>query len=252
MASKEKVALITGANKGIGLETARGLGELGIAVVMASRDEAKGRAAADWLRSEGMKSVEALRFDVTRPQDHRDIARHLETRYGKLDILVNNAGVTLEDADFGAPGGFNTTTTVTPEVLRQVFETNFFAVVALTQALLPLIRKAPAGRIVNLSSILGSLTLHSDPSSPIYAKKAFAYDASKTALNAFTVHLAQELRGTKIKVNSAHPGWVKTDMGGAAAPMEVSEGGKTSVQLATLPDDGPTGGYFHLGQALPW
>jgi NAD(P)-dependent dehydrogenase (short-subunit alcohol dehydrogenase family) len=252
MASQEKVAFVTGANKGIGLETARGLGKLGIAVVMASRDEAKGRAAADWLRSEGMKSVEALRFDVTRPQDHRDIARHLETRYGKLDILVNNAGVTLEDADFGAPGGFNTTTTVTPEVLRQVFETNFFAVVALTQTLLPLIRKAPAGRIVNLSSILGSLTLHSDPSSPIYAKKAFAYDASKTALNAFTVHLAQELRGTKIKVNSAHPGWVKTDMGGAAAPMEVSEGGKTSVQLATLPDDGPTGGYFHLGQALPW
>jgi NAD(P)-dependent dehydrogenase (short-subunit alcohol dehydrogenase family) len=252
MASQEKVALITGANKGIGLETARGLGELGIAVVMASRDEAKGRAAADTLRAEGAKKVEAVRFDVTRPQDHREIARHLEARYGKLDILVNNAGVALEDADFGAPGGFNTTTRVTPEILRQVFETNFFAVVALTQALLPLIRKAPAGRIVNLSSILGSLTLHSDPSSGIYAKKAFAYDASKTALNAFTVHLAQELRGTKIKVNSAHPGWVKTDMGGSAAPLEVSEGGKTSVQLATLPDDGPTGGYFHLGQPLPW
>ena len=252
MASQEKVAFITGANKGIGLETARGLGELGVAVVMASRDEAKGRAAADTLRSEGIKSVEAVRFDVTRPEDHREIARHLEARYGKLDILVNNAGVVLEDADFGAPGGFNTTTTVTPEVLRQTFETNFFAVVALTQALLPLIRKAPAGRIVNLSSVLGSLTLHSDPSSPIYDKKAFAYDASKTALNAFTVHLAQALRGTTIKVNSAHPGWVKTDMGGSAAPMEVSEGGKTSVQLATLPDDGPTGGYFHLGRPLPW
>ena len=252
MASQDKVAFITGANKGIGLETARGLGAQGITVVMASRDEAKGRAAADALRSEGVKSVEAVRFDVTRPEDHREIARHLEARYGKLDILVNNAGVMLEDSDFGAPGGFNTTTTVTPEVLRQTFETNFFAVVALTQSLLPLIRKAPAGRIVNLSSILGSLTLHSDPSSPIYDKKAFAYDASKTAINAFTVHLAQALRGTKIKVNSAHPGWVKTDMGGSAAPMEVSEGGKTSVQLATLPDDGPTGGYFHLGQRLPW
>ena len=139
-----------------------------------------------------------------------------------------------------------------PEILRKTFETNFFAVVALTQTLLPLIRKSPAGRIVNLSSILGSLTLHSDPSSGIYDMKAFAYDASKTALNAFTVHLAQELRDTPIKVNSAHPGWVKTDMGGAAAPMEVSEGGKTSVQLATLPDDGPTGGYFHLGEPLPW
>ena len=252
MAAQEKLAFITGANKGIGLETARGLGKLGIGVIMASRDEAKGRAAADTLRFEGIRNIEAVRFDVTRPEDHREISRHLEARYGKLDILVNNAGVQLDDADFGAPGGFNTTATVTPEILRKTFETNFFAVVALTQALLPLIRKAPAGRIVNLSSILGSLTIHSDPSSPIYKMKAFAYDASKTALNAFTVHLAQALQGTKIKVNSAHPGWVKTDMGGSAAPMEVSEGGQTSVQLATLPDDGPTGGYFHLGQPLPW
>jgi len=103
-----------------------------------------------------------------------------------------------------------------------------------------------------LSSILGSLTLQADPKSPIYNAKSFAYDASKTALNAFTVHLAYELRDTKIKVNSAHPGWVKTDMGGDQAPMELSEGGKTSAELATLPDTGPTGGYFHLGQPLPW
>jgi NAD(P)-dependent dehydrogenase (short-subunit alcohol dehydrogenase family) len=252
VATQEKVAFITGANKGIGLETARGLGKLGITVVMACRDEARGAAAAAGLRAEGIKSAEAVRFDVTRPEDHKSIARQLQERFGKLDILVNNAGIQVEDSDFGAPGGFNTTSTVTQESLRQTFDTNFFAVVALTQALLPLIRKAPAGRIVNLSSVLGSLTLHSDPSSPIYTKKAFAYDASKTALNAFTVHLAQELRATKIKVNSAHPGWVKTDMGGEAAPLEISEGGKTSVQLATLPDDGPTGGYFHLGQPLPW
>jgi NAD(P)-dependent dehydrogenase (short-subunit alcohol dehydrogenase family) len=254
MANKpsEKVAFITGANKGIGLETARGLGKLGITVVLASRDEARGQAAAEKLRAEGIHNVEAVRFDVSRPEDHRDIARHLEQRYGKLDILVNNAGVQLEETDFGTPGGFNTTSTVAPEVLRQTFETNFFAVVALTQTLLPLLRKAPRGRVVNLSSILGSLALHSDPSSPIYSMKAFAYDASKTALNAFTVHLAHELRDTRIKVNSAHPGWVKTDMGGPAAPMEAPEGGKTSVQLATLPDDGPTGGYFHLGQPLPW
>ena len=252
MATGDKVAFITGANKGIGLETARGLGELGIAVVLASRDEARGRAAAEKLGAEGIKGVEPVRFDVNRPEDHRAIARFLEDRYGKLDILVNNAGVTLEDAEFGAPGGFNTTLTVKPEILRQIFETNFFAVVELTQTLLPLIRKSPAGRIVNLSSILGSLTLHADPKSPIYSMKSFAYDASKTALNAFTVHLAQALHGTPIKVNSAHPGWVKTDMGGQSAPMEVSEGGKTSVQLATLPDDGPTGGYFHLGEPLPW
>ncbi len=198
------------------------------------------------------EKIEAVQFDVTRPEDHEAIARHLEERYAKLDILINNAGVMLEDTDFGAPGGFNTTPTVAQDILRRTFDTNFFAVVALTQTLLPLIRKAPAGRIVNLSSVLGSLTLHADPSSPIYTKKSFAYDASKTALNAFTVHLAQALANTPIKVNSAHPGWVKTEMGGEAAPMELSEGGKTSVQLATLPDDGPTGSYIHLGEPLPW
>ena len=245
-----KVAFITGANKGIGLETARGLGKLGIAVVIGSRDEARGRAAADKLGSEGIESVEAVRFDVTRPEDHEEVARRLGRQYGRLDVLVNNAGVELEGADFGKR--FNTTSRVTPEVLRRTFETNFFSVVALTQTLLPLIRKSPAGRIVNVSSILGSLTLHSDPSSGIYDKKAFAYDASKTALNAFTVHLAQELRDTKIKVNSAHPGWVQTELGGSAAPLDLSEGGKTSAQLATLPDDGPTGGYFHLGEPLRW
>ncbi|MGO9462707.1 MAG: SDR family oxidoreductase [Isosphaeraceae bacterium] len=252
MPSQDNVAFITGANKGIGFETARGLGELGIAVVIGSRDLARGRAAADRLRADGIEKVEAVRFDVVRPEDHREIARHLETRYGKLDILVNNAGVMLDNAEFEGEGVFNTTSTVTPDVLRQTFETNFFAAVALTQALLPLIRKSAAGRIVNLSSILGSLTLHSDPSSPIYARKSFAYDASKAALNAFTVHLAHELRATPIKVNSAHPGWVKTDMGGPAAPMELSEGCKTSIQLATLPDDGPTGGFFHLGKRVPW
>jgi NAD(P)-dependent dehydrogenase (short-subunit alcohol dehydrogenase family) len=245
-----KVAFITGANKGIGLETARGLGKRGFAVVMGSRDETRGRAAADKLRSEGIQGVEGARFDVNSLEDHKHISRQIEDRYGRLDVLVNNAGVQLEDGDFGA--GFNTTSTVSLDILRRTFETNFFSIVALTQMLLPLIRKAPAGRIVNVSSILGSLTVHSDPSSGVYEKKAFAYDASKTALNAFTVHLAQELRGTKIKVNSAHPGWVQTDMGGSAAPLALSEGGKTSVQLATLPEDGPTGGYFHLGQPLPW
>ena len=252
MALQDKVAFITGANKGLGLETAHGLGELGIAVVIGSRDEARGHAAAKMLQAKGMKNVEAIRFDVTRAEDHQEILRYLEGRYGKLDILVNNAGVLLDAVKMEGGKGFNTTSTVTPEILRQTFDTNFFAVVALTQVLLPLIRKAPAGRIVNLSSILGSLTIHADSKSEIHDMKAFAYDASKTALNAFTVHLAHELQGTAIKVNSAHPGWVKTDMGGSAAPMEVSEGGKTSVQLATLPDDGPTGGYFHLGQPLPW
>jgi NAD(P)-dependent dehydrogenase (short-subunit alcohol dehydrogenase family) len=249
MSTSEQVAFISGANRGLGLETARGLGELGVTVLIGSRDAVKGEQAAAGLKKKGIKT-EAVGFDVTNREDHKRLAALLEKRFGRLDILVNNAGIARDGEDFSKP--FNTTSTVTEAALRETFDTNFFAVVALTQTLLPLIRKAPAGRIVNLSSVLGSLTLHSDPKSPIYDKKAFAYDASKTALNAFSVHLAAELRGTRIKVNSAHPGWVKTELGGDSAPLEVSEGGKTSVQLATLPDDGPTGGYFHLGEALPW
>jgi NAD(P)-dependent dehydrogenase (short-subunit alcohol dehydrogenase family) len=243
-----KVAFITGANRGLGLETARELGKQAIAVVLGSRDPKKGTAAAAKLRDEGI-TAESLGFDVTKSQDHQRASDYFLKKYGRLDILVNNAGVLKESRAGSAP---NQTSAVSPEILRETFETNFFATVALTQKLLPLIRKAPAGRIVNVSSILGSLALHADPNSPIYPSKTLAYDASKAALNAFTVHLAHELRDTKIKVNSAHPGWVKTDMGGPNAPMEVSEGGKTSAQLATLKDDGPSGGFFHLGEPLPW
>jgi len=228
------------------------LGKLGVTVLLGSRELAKGETAAAELRRDGVAKVEPIEFDVRERNDHRRLAEMLEKRFGRLDILVNNAGVQLDGAEFGAADGFNTTSRVAESVLRETFDTNFFAVVALTQTLLPLIRRSPAGRIVNLSSILGSLTLHADPSAEIYKSKAFAYDSSKTALNAFTVHLAAELRNTPIKVNSAHPGWVKTDMGGSAAPLEISEGGKTSVELATLPADGPTGGYFHLGKRVPW
>ena len=247
-----KVAFVTGANRGLGLETVRGLAQLGFTVLLGARDAAKGEVAAKQLRDEGLASVEAVKFEVAAPADHAAVAALIEKRFGKLDVLVNNAGVALEDVDFGAPGGFNTVATVSPDLLRKVFDTNFFHTVALTQVLLPLVRKSTAGRIVNLSSILGSLALHADPASPIYAAKAFAYDASKTALNAFTVHLAALLKDTPVKVNSAHPGWVKTDMGGPSADLELAEGGKTSVQLATLGADGPTGGFFHLGKPLPW
>jgi len=142
--------------------------------------------------------------------------------------------------------------TTTDEVIQQTFDTNFFAPVALTRVLLPLLKKSEGARIVNMSSILGSQTLHSDPNSPIYNFKSLSYDASKAALNSFTIHLAYELKDTRIKVNSAHPGWVKTDMGTDAAPMDIPEGGKTGVELALLGENGPNGGYFHLGNPLPW
>lgn len=118
--------------------------------------------------------------------------------------------------------------------------------------MLPLIRKSPAGRIVNLSSILGSLTLQANPDAPIYGIKLLAYNTSKAALNSFTIHLAHELKDTPIKVNSAHPGWVKTEIGGKYADTDVNDGSRTSVQLATLPADGPTGKFYHLGDELPW
>jgi len=138
------------------------------------------------------------------------------------------------------------------ENLRATFEANVFAVFAVTKAMLPLLLKSEAGRIVNLSSILGSVSLQATKGSPTYSTKLFAYNASKAALNMLTISLAHELRNTKIKVNSAHPGWVKTDLGGSAAPMSVVDGAKTEVQLATLGEDGPTGGFFHTGKEIPW
>ena len=250
--TQQQIALITGGNRGLGLQTARELGCLGINVILGVRDPAKGAPAVHQLASEGF-GAELIRLDVADPATHAEAYRELEGRYGKLDILINNAGVWKESATSSSyVPGENRTSSLAIDILRETFETNFFGAVQLTQRLLPLIRKAPAGRIVNVSSIMGSLTLHSDPASSIYPHKVFAYDASKTALNAFTVHLAHELKDTPIKVNSAHPGWVRTDMGGEGADIDVSEGGKTSAWLATLPDDGPTGGYFHLGQRLPW
>jgi NAD(P)-dependent dehydrogenase (short-subunit alcohol dehydrogenase family) len=244
MADK-KIALVTGANKGLGLEMSRQLGQAGVTVVMAARDAVKGEAAAAKLRAEGL-DAHFLKLDVTNRADYAPAVAFLDRTYGRLDILINNAGIAGEALGTGAVSRTG------DELLKSVFETNYFSVVALTNALLPLIRKSPAGRIVNMSSVLGSQTLHADPKSPIYDKKSLAYDSSKAALNSFTIHLAFELKDTKIKVNSAHPGWVKTDMGTEVAPMEIPAGGKTGVALALLGEDGPAGGFFHLGKPLPW
>jgi NAD(P)-dependent dehydrogenase (short-subunit alcohol dehydrogenase family) len=245
----QKIAFITGGNRGLGFQTALDLKSPNTKVVIGSRDQKQGEEAVAKLRAAGV-DADVLKFDITNSADHQAAYDYFNSKYGRLDILVNNAGVAA--GKFPGTGPEHTAADVPLDILDKVFATNFFAQVALTKKLLPLIRKSPAGRIVNLSSILGSLTLHAQPGSPIYDAKSFAYDASKSALNAYTIHLAYELRDTAIKVNSAHPGWVKTDMGGPQATMELSEGGKTSAALATLPADGPTGGFFHLGQPLPW
>lgn len=242
-----KVALISGANKGLGLETARQLGKLGYTVLLGSRDPEKGQLAADALRKEGVNAT-AVKLDVTKQEDINAVATLINEEFGGvLDVLVNNAGVMVEKSWTN-----NTTSETKIEDLRATFETNLFAAVALTKALLPALRKSEAGRVVNVSSILGSVSLQGTKGSPVYGTKLFAYNASKAALNMFTIHLAHELRETKIKVNSAHPGWAKTDMGGSAAPLSVEDGAKTIVELATLPEDGATGGYFHGSDVIPW
>jgi NAD(P)-dependent dehydrogenase (short-subunit alcohol dehydrogenase family) len=244
MSEQKKVALITGANKGLGLETARQLAALGIRVLLGSRDAGRGEAAAKKLRDEGL-DVQAVKIDVDDRADHAAVAELIGKEYGVLDILINNAGVQNDGILWG-----NSTLTVSEEAIRKTFDTNFYAVIALTRTLLPLIEKSEAGRIVNLSSILGSLSLHATKGA--LGVKVFAYDTSKAALNSFTIHLADALAETKIKVNSAHPGWVKTDMGTDAAPMDVVDGAKTGVWLATLGEDGPTGGFFHMEDAIGW
>jgi NAD(P)-dependent dehydrogenase (short-subunit alcohol dehydrogenase family) len=244
----QKIAFITGGNRGLGFQTALELKHVA-KVVIGSRDIIQGEQAVQKLRAEGVDAA-VIPFDITDPAAPQKAYDYFNSHIGHLDILVNNAGIAA--GPFPSSGPEHSVADVSLDLLRKVFETNFFAQVALTQALIPLLKKSPAARIVNLSSILGSLTLHADSKSPIYHAKSFAYDASKTALNALTVHLAYELRDTNIKVNSAHPGWVKTDMGGDQAPMDLSEGGKTSAALATLPDNGPSGAFIHLDQQLPW
>ena len=234
----EKIALITGANKGIGLEIARQLGKLGIIVLVGARSLQKAEQAAEQLQAEQIRAY-PMKLDVTDHQHIRSATDRIETEYGKLDVLVNNAGIYVdhEGSDI--------------DVMRRGFETNFFGAYALTASLLHLLKLSSAGRIVNQSSILGSVgtilanEMYGTASAP-------AYTASKAALNAWTAQLSIQLRDTSIKVNACHPGWVKTDMGGSGAVMEIQEGAETAVYLATLPSDGPTGGFFHKQETLPW
>ncbi len=246
MPGDKKVALVTGANRGIGFETAHQLGQKGITVVVGSRTLQAANEAAARLASKGIEAY-PLALDVNSDADRKAAAAFLSEKFGKLDILINNAGIVGDGGIFNAH-----TIETTQSELETVFNTNLFSVIALTRELLPLLRKSEAGRIVNLSSILGSLTLQAMPNSPIAPMRAFAYNASKTALNQFTVHLAHELKGTNIKVNSAHPGWVKTEMGTQHAQLEVVDGARTSVDLALVGPDGPSGKFIHDGKELPW
>ena len=239
--SQQKIALITGANRGLGLEIGRQLAWQGIQVIMGVRDVAKGQIALQRLQKDGL-TVAFQCLDVTDSESIESIRSHIDKNYGKLDILINNAGVCL---DVG-----QNPSEVSLDIVRQTLETNFIGAVAVTQALLPLIHKSEAGRIVNMSSGRGSLTQHSEPN--CHYAKTLAYNSSKTALNSFTVMLAAELKDTNIKVNSADPDWCRTDMGTEAAIHSAEEGADTPVWLATLSAEGSTGGFFNSRHPIPW
>jgi NAD(P)-dependent dehydrogenase (short-subunit alcohol dehydrogenase family) len=243
MQTHSRIALVTGGTRGIGFETVRQLAEAGVQTLLAGRNRAKAVDAALQLQAKGLP-VEALALDVTDAGSIAAAVAEVTRKHGRLDILVNNAGIVIE-------GFAKTPSEQTLDTWRDTFEINVFGVVAVTRALLPLLRESPGGRIVNVSSELGSVALHSDPASPIHGFKVPAYNVSKSALNAWTAHLAHELRSTAIKVNAIHPGSVKTDMN-SSGELDVVEGAKTSVAMALLDAAGASGSFVHLGQVLPW
>jgi NAD(P)-dependent dehydrogenase (short-subunit alcohol dehydrogenase family) len=247
------IALITGANKGIGFETASQLGARGAIVLAGARDEARGRQAEQALRDGGADARFVL-LDATDAKSAQEAADWIDREYGRLDILVNNAGI-------AAGGGPPSQTDL--DRMREVYETNVFGVITVTNAMLPLLRRAPAARIVNVSSEVGSITATTNPESPLGQMPAsLAYPSSKSALNMITAMYAKELRDTPVKVNAANPGYTATDLNRHSGFRSVAEGAEASVHLATLGPDGPSGILWgHLWTAdgpsdaygpLPW
>ena len=237
--SQTRAALVTGANRGIGLEIARQLARGGLLVALGARDAERGQSVADELRSEGLE-LPVIALDTSDPDSCRRAVDEVASMFGQLDVLVNNAGVFLEKQ----PTGESSALDVKPQTIEATFATNVIGPLVLTQAAVPLMRKQGYGRIVNLSSGLGQLA----DMGGNYA----GYRMSKTALNAMTRAIAAELADTPIKINAMCPGWVRTDMGGHEAARSVEQGADTAVWLATLDDDGPSGGFFRDREPIAW
>ena len=241
-----KIALVTGANKGIGFEVSRALGKAGFVVLLGARDAGRGEEAAAKLRSEAL-DVRFVHADLEHANETATaIAENIAKEFGHLDVLVNNAGVAdMTGAD--APAS-----SASIQAMRRIFNTNFFGTVEFTQPLLPLLKAASAARIVNVSSGLGSFEINTDPHSPFYGVKPLGYNASKAALNMFTVNLAWELRETKAKVNSVCPGYVSTDLNNHSGPGTAADGAVAIAKYAQIGEDGPTAGFFHQDGAYGW
>jgi NAD(P)-dependent dehydrogenase (short-subunit alcohol dehydrogenase family) len=248
------IALITGANKGIGYATARQLGARGSTVLIGARAAGAGRAAAEQLAAGGA-DARFLQLDVTDAESIARAAARIDSEFGRLDVLINNAGIS------GTRGGAGKPSSTALAELRKVYETNVFGVVAVTNAMLPLLRRAEAARIVNVSSEVGSIELEMNPDGPMWQMASIPYPSSKTALNMITAMYAKELWDTPIKVNAANPGYCATDLNGNSGFRAADQGAEVSVHLATLPADGPTGRLwgYRWGAAddseygpLPW
>ena len=240
-----KTVLITGANKGIGLETAKQMAQSGYFVYLGSRDKVKGADALKKLNELGISNVESIEIDVTNINSIKQAKRELETKIEALDILINNAGIAGEQPQ--------TPSLIEIENLREIFETNFFGVLQTTQQFIPLLKKSKEPQIINVSSSLGSLTLHSSPESNPASWGAYdAYGCSKTALNAFTVMLAYEFKGTNFKINSIAPGYTATDLNQNKGTQTVEHAARIIVKYATLTNDGVTGKYFRETGEIPW
>lgn len=240
----KRLVLITGANKGIGFAIARQLGALGCTVLVGARDDARGEAAAGELRHSGA-DARFLKMDLRDRRSIEAAAAQIDREFGRLDSLVNNAAVKLEWHP--APPS-----QCPIDLVRETYETNVFGTMMVIQAMLPLLRKSSQGRIVNLSSGLGSLGLAATPGNKVHEKPMLSYPTAKAAVNSMTLQFANELCETGIKVNSADPGYTATDMTFFDGSRTAEQAAAIAVHLATLPDDGPTGGFFNDKGAVPW
>ncbi|MDR0346099.1 MAG: SDR family NAD(P)-dependent oxidoreductase [Nocardiopsaceae bacterium] len=247
----DRIALVTGAGKGLGWETSRRLGALGMTVFAGARDPQRGREAAETLRAGGA-DARFVPLDVTSERSVRQARDVIDASCGRLDVLVNNAGVSPEQE----PGIRGVPTAVPAGLLRQTYEVNVFGVATVTRLMLPLLLRSAAARIVNVSTTMGSLTAWADPDSPQrrYAPMLLAYDSSKAALNALTLHHAAQLAGTTVTVNSASPGYVATDLNGHRGTLQLGDEGSVSVivRLATAGADGPTGAFVSDDGPAAW